>query len=125
MQTNQEQIIKLILKEINGTAGDHEKAYLYNLIANDDEFYQIYMKMHADLDSEEVKVGMHEMSGTMKSFFLKQIQNRWTLVICIFLIKSCVIGGIILYYKYQYDEKQLELARLKERLTPPSSFTLK
>jgi hypothetical protein len=128
--TPQENIIQLILNEINGTISDEDKVALHDIITDDEDLFQFYLKMNDELNSEEVMRGLDSLSKvdqsrTLLTFLTKQLYKRWVFVTLLFVLKSCVISGIIYYYYSMYMEKQMEVVRLKEQINAPAVATFK
>jgi hypothetical protein len=107
MEKDKEHLIQLILEDINDMISEKDKILLYDRIADDQDAFQLYMEMHEELDSPEVRRGIAMLSGidqskTLKDFFIKKVRTRWAALIAILLVKMFffTILGAILYRSY-------------------------
>lgn len=112
----QEKLIQLILKDIKGTIPNKDKAHLYQLIKNDDENFEIYMRMRTKLEPISVEHEIPDLSGKIQQFFIRKVSLRWKVVITFFLIKSIAIAIFFLWYK-SYCDMQLEKAKQANSFT--------
>jgi hypothetical protein len=118
MSAPNEQIVQLVLDELSGTISEENRELLHDIITDNEADFQYYMRMHEELDSYEVKRRMRNFakkdhSRTLLGFLTHQLYKRWVVVVLLFVIKSFVIGGVILTLYMKYLEKQEEVVRLK------------
>jgi hypothetical protein len=113
MDINKEHIIQLILEEINDMISEEDKTYLYEVVGEHEELFQLYMETHAELNSDEVKQGLARLAQIDQSknfsvFLGRRIKSWWKCILLIVVVKTVVIVGLVMYLDRLYMDKQVK-----------------